>query len=127
MKTLKDLREMIISNEGNIKIGGINFSHKEGEDVDIKLNDNLIMWFKKNESDEALLSEVEYSTDSDIEEGKRALREERERVTATEAVEKLEQSQLAEVTKQLAEVSLALGKVEAYEKMLIGRTVTLGQ
>lgn len=123
MKTLKDLRKIIINNGGELKIGALKLTYDEGKDVNIFLDTSLVMWVASGETDRCLLADVAHTVNSDVSEAQTALEEKRE----GRRQENKAQEAVDEANKKLAEAATAIGKVEAYEKMLIGRTVSLGQ
>lgn len=106
MKTLGELRKIIIENNGEFKIGGLIFKHSAGNDVDVHLDGRLIMWFETGEKDDALLTDKIYS------------------IITTE--EKTQDIGTDNTAKDI-EKAVALGKVEAYEKILIGRDLTISK
>lgn len=116
MKTIKDLKLVIVSLGGVMKIGGLEFEYKIGQDIDVKLDGDLIMWVSKDIEDDILLAEVLYTVNFDVENGKNARQE-----------VKVLQKTIEELEKATGSNSLALGKVEAYEKILIGRELTIGK
>jgi hypothetical protein len=145
MKTLKDLREAIIKNEGSLAIGQLRFIHNAGQDVDVHLGSRLVFWISSQDKDEDLLENLRGTISSDVEglDHKSDFEQEYlckfidnteqffKRIRQNTIEEEL-RTDLADVKKQLAEKEklvknseLALGKVEAYEKLLIGRGVTI--
>ena len=120
MKTIKDLRELIKLNNGEIKIGNLLIRCQEDEDVrediDFYFNDHLAQWIGLGETDDKILSELDLNMDSyfkDNSEEKKELKGQ---------VEELKDELLKN-----GDSKLIKGKVEAYEKLLIGRDVTIGK
>lgn len=118
MKTIGDLRELITDEGGPLVIGAIKISYQgKGDDIDVYLEDDLVMWFPSSNEDSGRLDDAgNYSVDSRIHEGFEVLQAERK------ATRKLEEAE-----KKLAEAAHAIGKVEAYEKLIIGRELTIGK
>jgi hypothetical protein len=125
METIGDLRELITKNDGTLKIGALEFRYacKEDEndelnDVDVYLEDEMIMWIQGRNHGNTKLSggDLEFTVSGDIRESKKILREERS------ASKKLEEAE-----KKMSEAATAIGKVEAYEKLLVGREITIGK
>jgi hypothetical protein len=121
---IKQLRELIIESDGKLVIGKLSFEMKKDEDgkdgdIDIHFNEHLIQWVKSETDGEKELSDDEIcNVQSDFLEFKDKLFEaQRAKIKAEEMVEEIK---LASVSSELLK-----GKVEAYEKMLIGRGVTL--
>ena len=114
MKTIGDLRQLIKENGEALVLGELVFTWKDGEDIDIKFQGRLIQWIQETVSDETELHAAETSQSSDIE---RAF----EKKKNTEALE----AKIVDLEKKLQENALSIGKVEAYEKLLIGRGVTI--
>jgi len=124
MKTLQDLRDLISQNDGKITIGALTFSYNKIDeaDIDVHFQNVLIMWFSGTFDATSPLSEM-YTVTSVFEEQKAALREKMEK--------KKEEANtpapvVAETNKESVE-QFALGKVEAYEKILMGRDLTIGK
>lgn len=108
--TVGDLRELIRSLGGEMKIGGLKFSYAGGEDIDVNLDDNLIMYWSKSVMDEEGIADAEHFTVmEDIEEGKRAKRENKKLT-----------DELAATKSTINNVGKDSGKVEAYERILFG-------
>ena len=118
METVGHLKFDIGKNGGfELKIGQLSFEYEGGEsDIDIKLEDDLIAYVPSGTSDDTALKDVELSVMGDIKRGKEALREERKATKLMEEAEKIRQESI-----------LAVGKVEAYEKLLIGRDITISK
>lgn len=122
IKTIKELRDLIIENEGTLTIGAIKvkYSNDAGHsDIDVYLNGDLITWIGEGADDEDLVGEG-YSISSDFESFKDKLRNSIKEVEAL--TEELKN------TKDFAQGNdLLKGKVEAYEKLLLERTVTISE
>ncbi len=123
MKTLGELRKLITDNDGVLEIGALKFTYKIGEDVDVKLDEWLVMWLSKNNPDATLLSGKNFSKTNDIDEMRQTVKEKSENFQN----EKKAQETLMEAEKKLADAQNAIGKVEAYEKLLIGRDITISK
>ena len=123
MKTLGELRQLIIEHDGTLQIGALKFTYATEEDIDINFDGQLVMWFSKDKSDDCLLSAETFSISTDVNEAREALKEKndgkREECKAKEA--------LAEAEKKLTEARYSIGKIEAYEKLLIGRDITISK
>ena len=124
IKTIGDLRNLIEENDNDLVIGEVNFCFKEGEDIDVHFHGSLVQWYSKDnaneitlsESDKTTLSEADKTTSSDIDKMDKTQKDNRELKEKNEELEK-----------RAVEATTAVGKVEAYEKLLIGRTVSIGQ
>lgn len=114
MKTIKDLREVLDKNDGTLKIGQLVFTTKEGDDIDVNLDDNLVFWVSKELPDDTLLAEIDGTVSSIIE----------SRIKAQQKNKELK-TKLEEMEKNQVDSQFALGKIEAYEKILINRSVTV--
>jgi len=114
IKTIGDLRNLIEDNDNNIVIGEVSLTFKDGEDIDVHFHGSLVQWYSKDNADTVLLNEARNTVSSDVEKGDKAQKENREL-----------KEQIEELEKKGVEATLAVGKVEAYEKMLIGRGVTI--
>lgn len=123
MKTIKDLEEIIKESGGVFQIGGLMFEQSSPDaDIDVKIAEELVMWFSNTEDKNASLNDAEvYSLSGKFtESGKKRAQEKRAKLTELE-------EQNTELIKKAGENVSAVGKVEAYEKLLLGRTVSLGQ
>lgn len=121
MKTVKDLERLLSSVKGNLEIGKLSICQEQGDvsdkDIDVRFNGNLIMWLTAGSwEDDTLLKNAGWTISSDVEEGE----------VAKKKVIKLDK-ELEDARKQIEEKSLALGKVEAYEKLFIGRSITVNK
>ena len=123
LRTLGELRELIIENEGVLEIGVLKLTYTLESDVDISLGGQIVMWASRNRPDEAFLTDEIFSIANDINEAKEALKEKREGKREENNAKEL----LAKAEKKLLEAQNAIGKVEAYEKILIGRDLTIGK
>lgn len=123
MKTLGELRETIVSNGGELQIGALVFKCQSDTDVDVHFDGQLIMWFPKNEAGSALLCDKVFSISGDVDEARAALKRKRD----GEREEHKTNEFLAEAVKKELIAQNAIGKVEAYEKLLIGRNITISK
>ena len=126
IKTIRDLKNLIGVNMG-LKIGCISFEYpNEGGDIDIELNGQLLAWFDKP-ADETLLEDVNSTVSSDftgLKEKIDGLKEEKREIEIKFKEIETERNTLLEIKKS---GELALGKVEAYEKLLIGRDLNISK
>lgn len=121
IKTIGDLRKLVEENEGEIKIGSIVITYKQNEDIDIHFDGSLIEYYNSGSASESnLIEEGSFS----IMDSPSILREknEKERKELRELKEEMEVKD-----KRFVENNLSLGKVEAYEKLLIGRDITISK
>lgn len=132
MKTIKDLKDLLKLNEGKIEMGKIVITTDitNTSDIDIKFDGDLMQWFSSVCKDEDLLSEEStYSTESsfiknkesakDINDLNYQLRRKNEEIEKlTEEIKKIKVENLPDIYK---------GKIEAYEKLLIGRDLTISK
>lgn len=130
IKTVGDLKKLIAASEGDLKIGPFSFRHIPDEDetvkvdVDIYFNDTLFAWFSGPQDDAALDSG--FSVAGEFKDIKKNEAEFKMKISALETENETLKSEKAVVVDLLETQKLSAGKVEAYEKLLIGRTVTLG-
>lgn len=128
IKTLKDLRDILRANDGKLEIGKIklNLSGNDGNpDVDVYVNEKLAFWTKN--SDETSMIDAEYSLnqDWDYDDLQKRINALDQKVTDLETENKTLQSDKEDLLKIKKDSEQAMGKVEAYEKMLMGRSVTI--
>ncbi len=118
MKTVGDLRKFISEHSGELVLGSLSFEMPAGPggDIDVHLLGDLITWFPKGTSDDEPLASSTMCN-LEIKEGKEAKAE----------VSRLKE-EMENIKKILPPTDLfALGKVEAYEKLLIGRNITISK
>lgn len=147
MKTVGELRKLIVGNGGELIIGVMSYSchlgspvlNESGDvvaestyysDIDIKLDGVLLQWINSGTPDHTLLSEL----------GKRStidsllpssIVDDKEKENALARVDELEkknvelENTILKDRKFESEAQKALGAVEAYEKLLLNRKVTL--
>ena len=122
MKTVRELKELLKANDGKLTIGELEITWRgEGEDIDVHFFDEIAQWYRKDVSDDAPLNDASiYSISETVKNRGVALQE------AKANAEKLEK-QIAALEKRIADASLAEGKIEAYEKILIGREITVSR
>lgn len=122
IKTVGDLRKYLIG-VTHIRIGALTFYYTDEKDIDVKFQEELIMWWPAAVGDEVLLSSEEdaKSTETLADLKGDARKVTKDLLAANEKIEELEKS--GGLVNQLGE--RAMGKVEAYEKLLIGRRVVL--
>lgn len=118
MKTVQELRQLVPEHGDKCAIGALVFENNDG-DVDVHFDDDLIQWFSKEVDGVAQLDHEDAFTKSS------SLSKRREKLAeARSEIERLTEDN-AGLQKRASEASLALGKVEAYEKLLVGRGVTI--
>lgn len=125
MKTIGELRKLLLDNKGEIKIGDLVFSYEEGKDIDINLCNHLLMWLQGNNDDSCLLEKINFSIASEYEEEKREKTKEENKTINLELEQTKKKLEIIENEKK--DFSLFIGKVEAYEKLLMGRDVTISK
>lgn len=129
MKTIKDLRDLLSANDGKIKIGSltISTSQNEREDIDIHFDNRLLTWIRRVENDDGLLEKSSTSLNGDFDTDSL----QKDNILHLDKISSLEvelQSTKKELDNALLLVrnsELALGKVDAYEKILLGRHLTV--
>lgn len=123
MKTLQDLKQMLTEHNGKLKIGDLEIEYPEGKDIDIRLEGQIAMWIPKEKDNASLLEDKITSIMADIQDGRDALKREREGLAEVDKIKDM----FALAEKKLAEAQNAIGKVEAYEKLLLGRDITISK
>lgn len=116
IKTIGELRKKI-EEEGEFKVGVIKVSYDVGGDIDIYFKDRLIQWILADVSGDTLLTDLndsDYSVSTDWDDIDEIKKKNRTLEKRNEELEKI-----------ISTEKLALGKVEAYEKLLIGRAITI--
>jgi len=120
--TVGELRDLVAEQENKkLVLGEITIRLEDGDkDLEIHVFDNLVQWWNVDvDPTTELTNKNQYTVSSSERDVKENWR------TATKRVEELEEAiKVAEA--KAAESNLALGKVEAYEKMLLNRTVSIG-
>lgn len=118
IKTIGDLRKLMVANGGSLKIGSFEFkSAGDGNDIDVNFQDNLVAWYQSISLDDQLLDEgMTVSSDWDANESKKLRKTNRDL-----------ENEIIEMKGKAKSDELALGKVEAYEKLLIGREITISK
>ena len=136
MNTLGDLKKVILESEGKLKIGGLSLSYSGNadSDVDIKLNGNLTAWISSDKEDDLELSGIDLTIKEDISSLKEDLNVLREKIRDLkkgneefDETLKKKDDLIGALKIKLKDDNLSLGKVEAYEKLLIGRTLSIGE
>jgi len=125
MIKIGDLRRLIKEAGGSILIGEAKIKYNEGGDIDVFIGSSLVAWAHSSNGDEVPLDQITASTNGDFK--KEAVQNLTEMVTEKDKEivdlrEKLERSE-----QDAKKNELAVGKVEAYEKLLIGRSVSIGE
>jgi len=98
----------------------LNFCYEgKGEDIDIKFDGELIQWYgSAQDNNNNLIMEGGYSTTNTISEQRRRNRE------LSKELDELKET-MKVLEKNSVDNSLALGKVVAYENVLLGRDLIL--
>lgn len=121
---LRDLRRFILEADGEIKIGSVKIKHDDGCDIDVSLNGSLVCWISAGVSGDVNLVDVPTTIADNVD--LKVNQNLKDEISGkNEVIEKLELD-LRETKSQLSENQLAVGKVEAYEKLLLGRSVSIG-
>lgn len=129
MKTIKDLRDLLSANGGKIKLGSltISTSQNEREDIDIHFDNRLLTWIRKVENDDGLLEKSSTSLNGDFDTG--SLQKDNslhlDRISSLEVELQSTKKELDNALLLVRNSELALGKVDAYEKILLGRHLTV--
>lgn len=132
-KTVADLKQLVLANEGSINMGKLTIEYKEGQDIDIKLNREILAWIPSGREDTDLLESEETVRYSGILE---QLRTENENFVKTkiemdslvkdkEEIISKKEVEIQNLKESIKENDRVFGKVEAYEKLLLGRTVNI--
>lgn len=130
MKTLKDVRSLILQNGGEIKIGNLIFKHEEGKDIDVYIKDRLVFWIHGHETDDSKLDEIYGTIATEIENLNDSSSIEntlRQQITDLEMANKEKEKIIYSLKEDSQNNEFVRGKVEAYEKLLISREVTIGK
>lgn len=131
IKKLGELRKLIEENDGIIHIGRFDIKYSSGADIDFRLDSNLIMWIGSGSDDDELLDGLFHSVDSKFEtkkgDGKDEVAELKDQKSKLEKKILEQGDRIEKLVKLYDESKKDLGKVEAYEKLLIGRTVSIGE
>lgn len=121
MKTVGDLRKAIKDNGGELKIGLMRFTFEDDDDIDLHWGSELILWINKAEPDATLLDAEGITTTVD---GFVASKEKiGEQATEIKDLKK----EVETLTDKVKDGALSVGMVQAYEKILIGRDVTISK
>lgn len=129
MKTIKDLRDLLSANGGKVKIGSltISTSQNEREDIDIHFDNRLLTWIRKVENDDGLLEKSFTSLNGDFDTD--SLRKDNflhlDKISSLEVELQSTKKELDNALLLVRNSELALGKVDAYEKILLGRHLTV--
>lgn len=115
IKTVGDWRKLIDDNGGVLKINKLTLEYSANEDIDVKFDGDLLQWLGEEEKDETSINEAYWTVDSDYEKHKESNKENIQLKV-----------KITELEKTIESASKDTGKVEAYEKILIGRTVSVG-
>lgn len=122
--TLGKLREFILEAGGKIKIGAVGITYSSGGDIDVHINHNLVSWIDGDHGDSVEIEDVVPTTSDDfnmdvVRNLKNDIRDYGNQIGELK-------TKLKEAEEVSTQNQLAVGKVEAYEKLLIGRTVSIG-
>lgn len=128
IKTLKDLRDILRANGGKLEIGKVKMNlsgNDENPDVDVYVDGKLAFWTKSG--DETNMIDVTYSLNQDWDHDglQKTINTLNEKVNDLETENKALQSDKEDLLKLKKDSEHAMGKVEAYENILIGRSVTI--
>lgn len=128
IKTLKDLRDILRANDGKLEIGKVKMNlsgNDENPYVDVYVDGKLAFWTKGN--DETNMSDIAYSLDQDWDSDglQKTINTLNEKVNDLETENKTLKSDKDDLIKIKKDSEQAMGKVEAYEKILMGRSVTI--
>lgn len=116
IKTVGELIKIILAQpEQELVIGPVRIScEKEDADIDFKVKHHLMAWISGGQNKDTLLKDLEGIVSVDLEQMDELKKKNR---LLTENAEEAE--------KKFSANALAIGKVEAYEKLLVGRKVTI--
>ena len=113
--SIEALRKAIIESNGKIEFEEFSLDCEgEKKDIDIHFNGKLIAWFNTDNN---------ITVSDDIKKAFEALKMEKE----NEGKKSKAQEILDEAEKKIKEAATAIGKVEAYEKLLLGRDLTISK
>lgn len=136
LNTLGDLRNLLEQNDGIIKIGlfKITNENKRENDIDFNVGGQVALWIPKDAPDEELLSGIEVSKmiavfrDAGKEDAQaNKIMQLNETIANFEEVENGFKKQIEQLEVIIKQKSLTEGMVVAYEKILLGRGLTIGQ
>ena len=127
MKTVGDLKRLIKESGGVLNFGAIRVTYvtpgvdETDNDVDVKHGHDLICWIGAEVSPDTLLEETGTFTNYvNFEEKMKGSSEKDEIISDLQKEVKI-------LKNNQDENQLAVGKVEAYEKILLGRELTIGK
>ena len=122
--TVKELRDKILAAGGKIQVGGIVITYEEEKDIDVHSSDELIAYVSGSTEDNDLVEDraliVNRKVYNNLPRVIDWLQFVGVKVEGVEPIVKIERI-LVENTEHLK----LIGQVEVYEKMLLGRVVTL--
>lgn len=127
LKTVQDLRDFLDEREDReLKIGSLTLTLGENKkdvagDVDIHFEGRLVAYFSNEKTGDTLLATDDLLTV--MSEVRDAFDTESSAKKKSREADKL----IQEAREQVALAQAAVGKVEAYEKLLIGREITIGR
>lgn len=135
--TVKELREKILSNDGEVIFGKVKITYSYSNDVDVfTSNGDLVCWVNsaREESNDVLKS---ISVKNELFEEERitaivdfaqylGVKVGVEPITAEKEVLKVQDVKIVDVESQL-EASKLRGMVDAYEKIVLGRDITVSK
>jgi uncharacterized protein YwgA len=123
MKTVKEFRDLITSEGGEINIGCISIKYQEGQDIDIYACDRIFAWLNSNLEDRQNLSDVIVSVENTWSNPS----DDKKLIIDLENKNSDLDKELSVAKLALRDSGLLIGKIEAYEKLLMGRDLTIGK
>jgi hypothetical protein len=124
MKTVKEFRDEIIAAGGVVTDGDYTYHHKEGGDVDIKEEDNLIAYIPSHRIETKEYAEAINPMIHSLKNVGKLVKLAKHFNLYTDAPD-MGPMQVVETFKENPDTHRLGGMVEAYEKLLIGRGVTI--
>lgn len=126
LKTIGDLKGLILENEGILTIGALEFKYSNGSDIDIKFDGELIQWYHaKNDNDTLLITEGMYSFTNSARLIRAEFKEKKDKFDEIQKENIRLKQENTDLIKRDEINSEQKGLIKAYENLLLNRKVTL--
>lgn len=123
LKNVEDLRRLLEDNGNSVQVGKIRITTEgEGQDIDFYVGETLVYWISGVEKAETL-GDIKGTLSSEM----TRFFENSEEVADFRKEKKDMEKKILDMEVKVQEAAGAMGKVEAYEKLLIGREVNIGR
>jgi peptidoglycan hydrolase CwlO-like protein len=123
MKTVKDLRDFVLDNEGAVTFGNIVITHMDGGDVDFYLCGNLCQWICSTVGGDSKLDKEQFLIESDHKDFKSRMEELRDKIEQLK--EEIKNNKPDETKKD--EIGYLKGKIEILEAVVRGRDLIISK